>query len=145
MNAQLDTPKAILPPQPEAAVRKRVLVVDDDRDLVATLSLRLQRAGYDVVTAYDGQAGLTAALRDKPEVVVLDVMMSYHDGFEVCNQLKNRRDGYCPKVIIVTAITQGTNRTEETCRAESGADAFFSKPFDAKRLIEEIGRLTAAK
>jgi CheY-like chemotaxis protein len=72
-------------------------------------------------------------------------MMSYHDGFEVCHQLKQGRNGYCPKVIIVSAITQGTNRTEEACRTESGADSFFSKPFDAKRLIEEIGRLTAAK
>jgi len=143
MNA-VETPRPIAP-STATSVPKRVLVVDDDRDLVATLSLRLQRAGYSVLAAHDGQAGLATALRDKPEVVVLDVMMSYKDGFEVCAQLRQNRNGYCPKIIIVSAITQGTNRTEEACRAESGADAFFSKPFDAKRLIEEINRLTSAK
>jgi two-component system alkaline phosphatase synthesis response regulator PhoP len=139
----LTAPKPTVSPATASGVAPRVLVVDDDRDLVATLCLRLQRAGYSVLSAHDGQAGLTLALREKPEVVVLDVMMSYKDGFEVCAQLKQNQSGYRPKIIIVSAITQGTNRTEETCRAESGADAFFSKPFDAKRLIREVARLTA--
>lgn len=128
-------------PAPLAAARGKVLIVDDDRDLVATLSFRLKKAGFEVFSAYDGQAGLAAAYKERPDLVVLDVMMSYHDGFEVCAELKSGKNGYCPKVIIVSAITQGTDRTEEACRAESGADVFFSKPFDAKRLIEEVNRL----
>jgi DNA-binding response OmpR family regulator len=125
--------------------KKRILIVDDDRDLVATLVFRMQRAGFEVHAAYDGQAGLATAYRERPEVVVLDVMMSYQDGFEVCAELKRGKDGYKPKVIIVSAITQGTNRSEDSCKAESGADAFFSKPFEAKRLIEEITRLLSTQ
>jgi len=147
MNA-VETPKVAVPqpqqPKPEV-IQPKVLVVDDDRDLVATLSFRLQKAGYVVFSAYDGQAGLATAYRERPHVVILDVMMSFHDGFEVCGELKTGKQGYKPKVIIVSAITQGTNRSEADCKAESGADSFFSKPFEAKRLIEEIARLLSAK
>lgn len=140
MNSTADLNEPTATAAPPTAARK-ILVVDDDRDLVATLSLRLRKAGFEVHTAYDGQAGVATAYRERPDLVVLDVMMSYNDGFEVCAQLKSGKNGYRPKVIIVSAITQGTNRTEEACKAESGADSFFSKPFDAKRLIEEIRSL----
>ncbi len=147
MNA-VEPPKLAVPqPQPSTPqlVQPKVLIVDDDRDLVATLSFRLQKAGFVVFSAYDGQAGLATAYKEKPHLVVLDVMMSFHDGFEVCAELKSGKQGYKPKVIIVSAITQGTNRSEADCKAESGADAFFSKPFEAKRLIEEISRLLSAQ
>lgn len=144
MNASATPKQAVFNLAPSMA-QKKILVVDDDRDLVATLSFRLQKAGFDVHTAYDGQAGLATAYKERPDLVVLDVMMSFHDGFEVCAQLKSGKHGYRPKVIIVSAITQGTNRTEESCKAESGADFFFSKPFEAKRLIEEISRLLSLK
>ncbi|MSR65329.1 MAG: response regulator [Verrucomicrobiae bacterium] len=144
MNAIATPSPTVAQPSEKEIVQPRILIVDDDRDLVATLSFRLQKAGFVVFSAYDGQAGLATAFREKPHLCVLDVMMSYHDGFEVCAELKKGKNGYRPKVIIISAITQGTDRSEEACKAESGADTFFSKPFDAKRLIEEIKRLLAA-
>ena len=144
MNATATTSSTPTQISEKEVVQPKVLIVDDDRDLVATLSFRLQKAGFVVFSAYDGQAGLATAFREKPHLVVLDVMMSYHDGFEVCGELKKGKNGYRPKVIIVSAITQGTNRSEDACKAESGCDTFFSKPFEAKKLIEEIKRLLAA-
>lgn len=117
---------------------KKILIVDDEKDLVEILTFRLEAAGYDVVSAQNGQEGLEKAKSEKPDLVLLDVMMPKMDGYQVCRALK--LDGKYKKVpiIILTAkVEEGDKRTGETV----GADGYITKPFDSGELLAKIKEL----
>jgi two-component system alkaline phosphatase synthesis response regulator PhoP len=111
---------------------RKILVIDDEPKIVEICRDYLKAAGYDVVTAMDGEKGLAAARRDKPDLVVLDLMLPGMDGLDVCRTL--RRESDVP-IIMLTA------RVEETDRLiglELGADDYIAKPFSPRELVARV-------
>ena len=110
----------------------KVLVVEDEANLLVALKYNLNSEGYDVFTAEDGEAGLALARREKPDVVILDVMLPKLDGFEVCRILRRESD---VRIIMLTA------RGEEIDRVvglEIGADDYITKPFSMRELLARV-------
>jgi CheY-like chemotaxis protein len=117
-----------------------ILVVDDDPEIVTMLSTRLGHRGYKVSTAADGHEALELAKRDKPDLVLLDVMMPGKSGWEVARALKQDPVTQNIKIVMVTAIGEKTN---ELTSPLYGADAHVDKPFEFERLESVIGGLLA--
>ena len=115
-----------------------VLCADDDRDILALLALRLERAGYRVAQAIDGDQALSLARELLPDVVVLDVMMPRLSGTEVLAAL--RADGATAglRVVLLSARAQ---EADVERGLEAGADAYLAKPFQAPELLEVVGQL----
>ena len=111
---------------------KKILVVDDEPTLVATLKYNLERENYQVITASDGESALTAARASRPDVIVLDLMMPGLDGLEVCRIL--RREISTP-ILMLTA--RGTE-VDKVVGLELGADDYVTKPFGLRELLARI-------
>lgn len=109
-----------------------ILVVDDERPFRESLQFSLERQGYHVVTASDGPSGLRLARSEKPDLVILDVMLPGMDGFKVCQAL--RRDSDVP-VIMLTARD---DETDKVVGLELGADDYVTKPFGLRELHARI-------
>lgn len=120
----------------ESAQRRRVLVVDDDNLLAITLQKRLEAKGYDVAVANDGAIASQMALRECPDIAILDVMMPHIDGFDLCRRLKCIPAPNTPKVILLSAVATGTGKSDEELCMRSGADAFLSKPCRFSDLLQ---------
>jgi DNA-binding response OmpR family regulator len=115
-----------------SATQKTVLVVDDEPTLVATLRYNLEREGYRVVTAADGEKALTIARAEHPDLLVLDLMLPVIDGLEVCRIL--RREMSMP-IIMLTARTE---EVDKVVGLEIGADDYVTKPFSTRELLARI-------
>ncbi|HLJ92675.1 MAG TPA: response regulator transcription factor [Gemmataceae bacterium] len=119
------------------AASKTILVLDDDPEIVAALRTILERHQYRVLTASDGNAGLALAERDRPDLVVVDMMMPKKSGFLVLEKLKSRKEA-SPPVIMIT----GNEGSRHRAYAEMlGADEYICKPFAMERLLESVQRL----
>jgi DNA-binding response OmpR family regulator len=116
----------------------RILIVDDDPEIVTMLSTRLAKRGYTVSTAEDGNKALEVAKREKPDVVLLDVMMPGKSGWEVARALKNDPVTQSVKIVMVSAIGEKTN---EITAPIYGADAHVDKPFEFEKLEKVISGL----
>lgn len=114
---------------------QRVLVVDDDRDIRSFVCMALEIAGFSCVEAADGELGLLAAVEERPDVVVLDVMMPRLDGFEVLRRL--RRDGRISHIPVIL-LTAKTQTMDKVTGFEAGADDFVTKPFDPTELVARV-------
>ena len=113
----------------------KILVVDDEVDLVEMLTMRLEASGYEVITASNGQEGLDKAQNENPDLMLLDVMMPIMNGYQVCRLLKfDDRFKHIP-IIMLTAKTQDS---DEATGKQTGADSYIGKPFDWKILHAEI-------
>jgi two-component system alkaline phosphatase synthesis response regulator PhoP len=121
--------------------KRRVLLVDDEPGIVKTVGKGLEAAGYEVLTAMDGQQGLVKARLGHPDVIVLDLMMPKMSGFEVCAALK--QDPHYRMIPIIIFTGKGREMDERLCR-EIGADAYISKPHTSKALVEQIEALLGA-
>jgi CheY-like chemotaxis protein len=117
-----------------------VLCADDDRDILALLALRLERAGFRVAQAVDGEQALALARDLLPDVLVLDVMMPRMTGTEVVAALRADPATAKLRVVLLSARAQEAD-VERGLGA--GADAYLAKPFQAPELIELVGRLAA--
>lgn len=117
---------------------KTVLVIDDEPELVKLLDYNLSKAGYLVLTARDGAAGLAAARKHSPDVVVLDLMMSGMDGWEVCKRL--RGDPLTAAVPLVMLTARG-EESDRILGLELGADDYVTKPFSVQELLARIKAL----
>jgi CheY-like chemotaxis protein len=115
-----------------------VLVADDDEDILTLVGLRLERAGYEVVTAHDGNEALAAAERHAIDVAVIDVMMPGVDGHEVVRRLRARPQTAEIPILVLTAAVH--DRVAEAS-AEAGADAHMRKPFSPKELVARLEEL----
>lgn len=116
-------------------VVRRVVVADDDPDILAVLSLNLGIAGYDVLTAADGEEARDLVLRTLPDLVVLDVNMPRMDGLEVLHVLKNRPQTREIPVVMLTARTTDEDVWQGW---DAGADYYITKPFDLEELLRFI-------
>lgn len=117
----------------------RVLVVDDDRATVEMLTLALEMDGYEVVTAADGVTALEAARRDRPDVLVMDVMMPGLTGLDVVREL---RDDPMLGEVPVLLLSAWTRDVDVWSGWMAGADAYVTKPMDVDDLLSQITRLT---
>ena len=117
---------------------KRILVVDDEVDLVETLTFRLEANGYEVIKAYDGQAGLDLAKKGNPDLIILDLMLPKLDGYKVCRMLKFDEKYKKIPIILFTARAQ---ESDKKMGVEVGADAYITKPFDPQVLLAKIKQL----
>jgi DNA-binding response OmpR family regulator len=117
-----------------------VLICDDEPYIVESVSYVVRKAGFDVVTAEDGEQALEAAHREKPDLVFLDIMMPGISGDEVCRRLKSDPSTRATHVVILTARGQ---EEDERRAMEMGADEFMTKPFSPRklraRLLELLG------
>ena len=118
----------------------KILVCDDERHIVRLIQVNLERQGWNVVTAYDGKEGLEKVHAEKPDLLVLDVMMPYMDGFEVLKSI--RKDPATEKlpVIMLTAKAQDKDVFEGY---HYGADMYLTKPFNPMELVTFVKRITA--
>ena len=122
--------------------KQRILLVDDEPDLVQMISLRLKSVGYEVVTACDGQEALEQVKQTKPDLLILDLMLPKLDGYKVCRLLKfDERTKGLP-ILIFTARAQ---EQDIKLASECGADAYLTKPFEAKVLLGKLQELLAAR
>ena len=112
-----------------------ILVVDDDPEIVTMLSTRLTKRGYRVSTANDGHRALELAKSERPDLMLLDVMMPGKSGWEVARALKQDPDTQGIKIVMVTAIGEQVN---EITSPLYGADAHVDKPFEFDRLEKVI-------
>jgi DNA-binding response OmpR family regulator len=120
--------------------RKRILVADDDPDLLSLLEMVLLREGYEVVLAADGKDALQKALADSFDVILLDVMMPYIDGYHVAYEVTNKLGAKSPQIIIMTS--RDTVR-EKGVALMSGAEELFQKPFDMAALRSRLAAIFA--
>lgn len=118
--------------------KKRILLVDDEKDSVETLTFRLEANNYEVVSAYDGQEGLDKAMREKPNLIILDLMLPRMDGYKVCGLLKS--DARYSKIPIIL-FTARAQESDKKMGEEVGADAYITKPFEPKVLLGKIEEL----
>jgi two-component system, cell cycle response regulator len=113
----------------------RVLVADDDLDVCEMLATKLTLAGYEVSTATDGERALEIIDRGGVDVAVLDVVMPWRSGFELCLRLRDRPAAAAVPVILLTGRT---DREAMAAGLEAGAAAYLTKPVDLRRLLSEI-------
>ncbi len=118
--------------------KKRILVVDDEEDLVETLTFRLEANDYEVIFAGDGQEGLDKAKKDNPDLIILDLMLPVVDGYEVCRRLKCDKKHKQIPIILFTARAQ---ESDKKMGEEAGADAYIVKPFDPQVLLSKVKEL----
>jgi DNA-binding response OmpR family regulator len=117
---------------------KRILIVDDEPNIVISLEFLMKREGFETEIAADGEAALEALARGRPDLVVLDVMLPKMNGFEVCRQIRSSPDSRDLKILMLTA----KGRETEVARGLGlGADAYVTKPFSTKDLVAQIKRL----
>ncbi len=115
--------------------RKTVLIIDDEKDLLELVGYNLEKEGFVVREAADGESGLTAAVRELPDVIILDLMLPGIDGLEVCRSLRsNERTARIP-LIMLTAKSAETDRV---LGLELGADDYITKPFSPRELTARI-------
>jgi two-component system alkaline phosphatase synthesis response regulator PhoP len=117
---------------------KRILVVDDERAIVRLVEVNLLRQGYEVVAAYDGKEALEKVDSEHPDLIVLDVMMPYMDGFEVLQHLKKNPETRDIPVIMLTAKAQDADVFRGW---QSGVDCYLTKPFNPMELIAFVKRI----
>lgn len=132
----------------------RILVVDDNRSIVNLIGVMLSKSGFQVLSAYDGVEGLEAARREKPDLVILDIMMPRMDGYRVCQLLQADPDTSSIPVLMLTAKGQMGDESsgyvyggmafplkERMKGLEAGALEFMSKPVKTKELLKRVRAL----
>ena len=111
---------------------RKVLVVDDEKNIVDIVAFNLHKEGYEVLCAYDGQQGLTLAQMESPELVLLDIMMPKMDGFEVCRRIRERSQ------VPIIMLTARAEEVDKVLGLELGADDYVTKPFSVRELMARV-------
>ncbi len=122
---------------------KYILIVDDDPDLVETVSMMLESKGYEVGKAYDGIEGEEAIKKRRPDVLILDVMMPRKNGYQLCKELKSNKWTNEIPIVLLTAVGEAVPTTSYS-HAEGmaiEAEDFIPKPVDAATLVAAVERL----
>ena len=113
----------------------RVLVVEDEEDIVEMISYNLQKEGYRTLAAFNGEEAINKANKERPDLIILDLMLPGIDGLEVCKLLRQQKRTAQTPIIMLTAKSQDSDRITGI---ETGADGYLTKPFDLKTLISMI-------
>ena len=118
--------------------KKKILIVDDERDIVKALTIRLKGAGYDVVTAFDGAQAIFMAYKENPDLILLDIRMPAGDGFSVAEKLKSSPQTLTIPVIFLSGSPE---KNAEERAMELGSRFFIKKPYDPEELLDAIRRV----
>jgi DNA-binding response OmpR family regulator len=115
--------------------KKRILVVDDEVDLVETVRFSFELEGYDVLVAYNGEEALNQARKENPDLILLDLMLPKLDGYKVCRLLKfDERYKHIP-ILMLTAKIQ---EKDKVTGMETGANEYITKPFEMDELMKKV-------
>jgi DNA-binding response OmpR family regulator len=117
---------------------KRVLVVDDEPNIVMSLEFLMRRAGFEVEVARNGREAIAALEGPPPDLMLLDVMMPEFDGYEVCERVRAKDEWRATKIIMLTARGRDAERERGL---KVGADAYVTKPFSTRDLVEQAKRM----
>lgn len=120
---------------------KKILVVDDEKDITETLSFMLKAAGYDVITASDGEEGLKFAKEENPDLIILDVMMPKINGYKIARLLKYDNKYKHIPIIMVTARGQDSDKL---IGEETGANEYITKPFEFEEVLTNVQKYLEA-
>lgn len=123
-------------------MRKKVLIIEDEPELVRALEVRLKTHDYDVITALDGEDGLRKAKEEHPDLVILDIMLPRIEGYEVCRRLKS--DESCKHIPIMMVTVKAQNK-DKVKGLRMGADEYVVKPFEWDDLLEKVNSLVGSK
>jgi DNA-binding response OmpR family regulator len=114
---------------------KKILIVDDEADLVETVRFPLEMEGFNVLVSYNGEDALNQARKEKPDLIILDLMLPKLDGYKVCRLLKfDERYKHIP-ILMLTAKTQ---EKDKILGMETGADEYITKPFEMDDLMKKV-------
>ena len=116
---------------------KKILIIDDEKDIVETLSFMLKQKGFECLCAYDGEEGLKSAKENNPDLIILDVMMPKFNGYKVCRLLKF--DEKYKKIPIIMVTARGLDEDIQIGE-ETGADEYITKPFEFSNLFEIVSK-----
>ncbi len=119
---------------------QRILLIEDERNLVRTLRAYLEQAGFQVLAAYDGRTGYAMARQEKPDVIILDLMLPEMDGLDVCRALRRDPDPTVADVPIIM-LTARVEETDRVLGLELGADDYVTKPFSPRELVARVRAL----
>ncbi len=121
----------------------RILIVDDDPDIVESVGMILKKKNHEVIESYGGKEGLEKAKKEKPDAIILDVMMPDKDGYEVCKELKADPDCSNIPILLLTAVVSQISKTTYTHRMgmETEADDYVDKPVEPSELVRLVERL----
>lgn len=111
---------------------KKILVVDDEQSIVEILKFNLEKNGFQVVTAFAGDTGYNAAITEKPDLILLDVMLPEMDGFEVCKKIRQTSS------VPIIMLTARTEEIDKVLGLELGADDYMTKPFGVRELVARV-------
>ena len=114
-------------------MRKKILIIEDEENLVKGLKLNLADEGYEVDWASNGSEGLRKALKEKPDLIILDIMLPEMDGLEVCRELRQKNIG-----IPILMLTAKGEEIDKVVGLEIGADDYITKPFSVRELLARI-------
>lgn len=120
---------------------KKILIADDEPNIVVSLEFLMKREGYTVVIARDGQETLEAIARERPDLVLLDVMMPRKNGFEVCQAVRADEALQGTRILLLTAKGRDTDIAKGMAM---GADAYMTKPFSTRELVQKVAELLEA-
>ena len=119
--------------------QKRILVVDDDPDIVMLIKYELESEGYQIVTAHDGLDAFEKIVAFRPDLIVLDILMPKVDGWVVCHSVKSNKETKDIRIIILTALTQLRSKIKGEYILQ--ADLYRTKPFDLDELSANVAKL----
>jgi two-component system alkaline phosphatase synthesis response regulator PhoP len=112
-----------------------ILVIDDEKDLIELVRYNLEKEGFDVIAATDGQSGLEVVKKHRPDLVVLDLMMPGLDGLQVCQRLRSDpRSGRIPVIMLTAKATEA----DRVVGLELGADDYITKPFSPREVVARV-------
>jgi two-component system alkaline phosphatase synthesis response regulator PhoP len=114
---------------------KKILVVDDERHIIYIVKFNLEKAGYNVITASNGEEAVLVATKEQPDLIILDLMMPKMTGFEACSIITKQVETLNIPVIILTAKGQEIDKDKAL---ECGAKCFITKPFSPKALLKKV-------
>ena len=117
---------------------KKILVADDEEDVKIIMQLYLESKGYEIVTSYDGLDTLDKVKTEKPDLILLDVMMPVIDGFEVCKKLKDSPDTASIPIVMVSAASHAESKQRGL---DAGAVEYIVKPFEPDHLVEVVRKI----
>ena len=117
---------------------KKILIADDEPNIVISLEFLMKREGFDVSIAGDGEEAIAKIRSDSPDLVLLDVMMPKKSGFDVCQEVKGDPALSATRILMLTAKGRDTEMAKGL---ELGADAYMTKPFSTKELVDRVHEL----
>ena len=123
--------------------RKKILIVDDEPKMVTMLKMALEAASYEVVSASNGKEGIEMVEKEKPDAIILDLMMPEMDGFTACKKIKGDPEYEHIPILVLTGISEqfSSSRYSKSMGLELEAEDYIDKPFDPNVLLERLARL----